>query len=71
MPKLRVHNIAVSLDGFMAGPDQSIDNPLGVGGPRLHEWAFRTRTFRQMYGIDGEGLRHGGEFLARRFGLSR
>ena len=38
MPKLRVHNFAVSLDGFAAGPDQSIDNPLGVGGTRLHEW---------------------------------
>jgi dihydrofolate reductase len=55
MPKLRVHNIAISLDGYAAGPDQSVDNPLGVGGRRLHEWAFRTRTFRRKSGQeDGE-----------------
>lgn len=38
MPKLRVHNFAISLDGYAAGPNQDVDNPLGVGGPRLHEW---------------------------------
>jgi dihydrofolate reductase len=53
MPKLRVHNFSISLDGYAAGPSQSLDNPLGVGGRRLHEWAFATRTFRQMQGMDG------------------
>jgi dihydrofolate reductase len=53
MPKLRVHNFALSLDGYAAGPDQSHDNPLGVGGRRLHEWAFATRTFHQMLGTEG------------------
>jgi dihydrofolate reductase len=53
VPKLRVHNLAVSLDGYAAGPDQSLDNPMGVGGPALHEWAFATRTGRQMHGMDG------------------
>lgn len=53
MRKLRVHNLAVSLDGYAAGPNQSIDNPLGVGGTRLHEWVFATRTGRQMHGMDG------------------
>lgn len=53
MAKLRVHNLAVSLDGFVAGPDQSLDNPLGVGGTQLHEWAFATRTFRQTHGMAG------------------
>lgn len=53
MPKLRVHNLAVSFDGYAAGPDQSLDNPLGVGGTRLHEWAFATRSGRQMHGMDG------------------
>ena len=43
MPKLRVHAISMSLDGFVAGPDQSLDNPLGVGGEELHEWIFETR----------------------------
>jgi dihydrofolate reductase len=58
MPKLRVHNFAISLDGYAAGPDQSLDNPLGVGGTRLHEWAFATRSGRQTHGMDGgeEGL---------------
>jgi len=58
MPKLRVHSLSVSLDGYVAGPDQSIDNPLGVGGTQLHDWAFATRTFRQLHAMTGgsEGL---------------
>lgn len=38
MPKLRVHNFSISLDGYGAGPDQSPENPLGVGGEQLHDW---------------------------------
>jgi dihydrofolate reductase len=53
MPKLRVHNFAMSLDGYAAGPDQSVDDPLGVGGERLHEWVFKTRSGRQMIGEEG------------------
>ena len=53
MPRIRVHNIAVSLDGYAAGPDQSLDNPLGVGGRRLHEWTFATRSWRAMHGLEG------------------
>jgi dihydrofolate reductase len=58
MPKVRVHNFSISLDGYAAGPDQSVDNPLGVGGTRLHEWVFATRGGRQMLGEDGgdEGI---------------
>ena len=41
---------SMSLDGYSAGPDQSRDNPLGVGGRGLHEWAFATRTFHAMQG---------------------
>jgi dihydrofolate reductase len=40
MTELRVHNLSVSLDGYVAGPDQSEANPLGVGGEQLHEWIF-------------------------------
>jgi hypothetical protein len=40
MARLRVHNFAISLDGFGAGTDQGLENPLGVGGERLHEWIF-------------------------------
>jgi dihydrofolate reductase len=53
MPKLRVHNLAISLDGYVAGPDQSLDHPLGVGGMSLHEWVFVTRRGRQMFGQSG------------------
>ena len=58
MPKVRVHNLAVSLDGYAAGPSQSIDNPLGIGGARLHEWVLATRAGRRMFGLEGgeEGL---------------
>jgi dihydrofolate reductase len=53
MAKLRVHNFSVSLDGYAAGPDQGLENPLGVGGEQLHEWVFATRSFRRMEGMDG------------------
>jgi len=53
MPKLRVHGLTMSVDGYVAGPDQSVDNPLGVGGGRLHEWMFATRTARRGFGQDG------------------
>ena len=53
MPKLRVHNIATSLDGFAAGPAQDLEHPLGVGGERLHEWIFETRYGRAMIGEQG------------------
>ena len=47
MSKLKVQAFAVSIDGYGAGPDQSLENPLGVGGESLHEWMFPTRTFQQ------------------------
>lgn len=52
MSKLRL-KIAMSLDGFVAGPDQSIDNPLGIGGMRLHEWVFALAVWRAMHGLPG------------------
>ena len=50
MTKLRVNCFSISLDGFGAGPDQSLENPMGVGGMALHEWVFPTRTFQKMLG---------------------
>jgi dihydrofolate reductase len=52
MNKLRL-NITMSLDGYVAGPNQSVENPLGEGGEQLHEWAFATRTFRAIHGMEG------------------
>lgn len=55
MSKLRVENFAISIDGFGAGPDQDLQNPLGIGGPELMEWFFHTRVWRRMHGAeDGE-----------------
>src|SRR5260370_17995839 len=45
--------ISISLDGFVAGPNQSLDNPLGEGGLRLHEWVFPTAAWRRMEGQEG------------------
>ncbi|QKC99771.1 dihydrofolate reductase family protein [Mesorhizobium sp. NZP2298] len=48
MSKLRVNAFTLSLDGYGAGPDQTLEHPLGVGGENLHKWMIGTRTFRQM-----------------------
>lgn len=53
MPKLRVHNFSISLDGYGAGPDQSPENPLGVGGEQLHDWFVATRAFSKAHGQEG------------------
>ncbi|MGB7436484.1 MAG: dihydrofolate reductase family protein [Candidatus Acidiferrum sp.] len=49
MQKLRVHCFGISLDGYGAGPNQSLDHPLGVGGTGLMEWFFPTPTFQRMH----------------------
>jgi dihydrofolate reductase len=65
MAKLRAHNISMSIDGYMAGPNQSLDNPLGEGGESLHGWVFKTKTWTERTGEDGgaEGLDD--RFMAR------
>ncbi len=52
MSKLRLR-ISMSLGGFVAGPSQSVEHPLGVGGTRLFEWAFPLAAFRAMHGLEG------------------
>jgi dihydrofolate reductase len=56
MSKVRVQCFGVSLDGYGAGPDQSLENPLGVRGPEMMAWFFPTRVFQTMHGgaADGE-----------------
>ncbi len=67
MPKLRVHGFAISIDGYGAGPQQSLENPLGIGGRALHEWMFPTRTFQRILGNGAgtEGIDD--DFAARGF----
>jgi dihydrofolate reductase len=73
MSKLRVCAYSVSIDGYAAGPDQSLNDPLGVGGMALHEWVLGTHTFKKMHpGLDA-GSEHRGRggaddaFAARSF----
>ena len=65
MSKLRVGNFSLSLDGYGAGPDQSPENPLGVGGEALHDWFIPTRTFQQMHGKEGGTTGVDDDFAAR------
>lgn len=68
MSRVRVESFAISLDGYGAGPGQDIDNPLGVGGTDLHQWAFPTRTFqRALFGTDGGTTGVDDDFAARGF----
>src|SRR3954467_5273074 len=46
-------NISVSLDGYVAGPEQGEEHPLGGGGMRLHEWVFRTAKWNELHGREG------------------
>lgn len=55
MGKVRVDSFAISADGFGAGPDQDLQNPLGIGGRDLHNWVFPTRSFQRMHGGGKEG----------------
>ena len=52
MSKLKL-NITMSIDGFVAGPDQSPEHPLGIGGEELHDWLVPLRAFRESHGREG------------------
>jgi dihydrofolate reductase len=52
MAKLRLE-MAMSLDGYIAGPEQSVENPLGIGGEQLHEWLFGLASWRGPHGLEG------------------
>jgi dihydrofolate reductase len=68
MSKVRVAAFSVSLDGYGSGPDQSLDDPLGRSGTRLHEWFYPTRTFKRMVlGQDSGTTGVDDEFAARGF----
>ncbi|MFC3532065.1 dihydrofolate reductase family protein [Vogesella facilis] len=68
MTRVRVEGFTISLDGYGAGPDQDINNPLGVGGGELHQWLFPTRTFQQaLFGKDDGTTGLDDDFAARGF----
>jgi dihydrofolate reductase len=67
MARLRVQSFSLSIDGYGAGPDQDLANPLGVGGMDLHQWFFGTRTFQKMHGGEGGVTGIDDDFAARGF----
>jgi dihydrofolate reductase len=67
MPKIRVNAFSISIDGFGAGSSQSLENPLGIGGMALHDWAFSTRTFQCMHGNNGGTAGTDDDFAVRSF----
>ena len=68
MPQVRVESFTLSLDGYGAGPGQSLDHPLGQGGEQLHAWAWPTRTFQRMVlGSDSGSTGVDEDFAARGF----
>src|SRR5579884_4532268 len=67
MSKLRVESFSISIDGFGAGPHQSLENPLGVGGEALHEWFLPTATFQKMVGNKAGTTGTDNDYAARGF----
>src|SRR5262245_23250904 len=67
MSKLRVCCFSLSLDGYGAGPDRSLKNPLGGGGEGLHQWRFLTCTFQKMFGTEGGTTGGDDDFAVRGF----
>ncbi len=67
MTRLRVESFSISIDGYGAGPGQDLENPLGRGGPGLHEWAWATRTFHRVHGKEGGETGTDEGFAARGF----
>ena len=67
MSKVRVGNFSISLDGYGAGPDQSVDEGLGAGGEHLHDWMVKTRSWRRLQGMDGGERGMDDDFAARGF----
>ena len=67
MARVRVHNFTISLDGYGAGPRQTREEPLGVGGEALHDWFIPTRAFQRINGKTG-GIGGVDDEIAARFG---
>jgi len=65
MARLVVNSFTISLDGYGAGPGQSRENPLGVGGEELHDWLVSSRTFKRMQGLEGGETGIDEDFAAR------
>jgi dihydrofolate reductase len=67
MSRLLASSFAISIDGYSAGPNQSLEHPLGVGGPEIMQWFFHTRTWKQMHGEEGGSTDVDDQFAQRGF----
>jgi dihydrofolate reductase len=67
MPKL-ILDISMSLDGYVAGPNQTLEEPLGAGGERLHEWVFNTKAWREPHGMEGGEENQDSDVIAEHVG---
>ena len=68
MARVRVESFTISIDGYGAGPEQTLENPMGLGGEDLHQWALPTRTFQQkVFGAEGGTTGVDEEFASRSF----
>jgi dihydrofolate reductase len=67
MPKV-ILDISMSLDGYVAGPNQTLEEPLGASGERLHEWVFNTKAWREPHGLDGGDENQDSEVIAEHVG---
>ena len=67
MSRVRVNSFAISLDGFSAGPNQSLENPLGVRGPEIFESFLQTRVWRSMHELEGGGTGVDNDMAERSF----
>ena len=63
MPQV-IFDISMSLDGFVAGPNQTLEDPLGVGGMELHEWAVAAAAWRERHGLEGGAANADSEVIA-------
>ena len=65
MARVRVESFSISLDGYGAGPNQSVENPLGIGGEALHDWIVSSRSWRQHHGMEDGTEGVDSDFAAR------
>ena len=68
MTRVRVETFTISIDGYGAGPEQDVDNPLGVGAEHMHEWLVASRAWRELHGKEGGTTGIDNDFASRGVG---
>ena len=71
MTRVRVETFTISIDGYGAGPEQDVDNPLGVGAEHMHEWLVASRAWRELHGKEGGTTGIDNDFASRGVGSAQ